>query len=224
MREGAIKQAQEAYEASVAALDEEYQSLNKKYKERLQDCLNKVVEEEAKVEDLKAKQLAYIQAKKREEEIKANESYYKLPICDEDINDITLLRDLQKRLCHKEAIDKLIWDVYYKTAYDTLMSHLFKTSGKIIGIYKITDLISGQSYIGQSVDIRERFRQHIKAGLSSAPATNKLYQAMKKDGLNNFTFEVLEEISRDKLNEREIYYIDLYDTKQSGMNKTSGGA
>jgi hypothetical protein len=156
--------------------------------------------------------------------MKAQENYYKLVISDEDNQDIELLRSIQGQFAHKEAIDKLVWDGYYKSAYDVLMSHLFKKSGKICGIYKITDLITGQSYIGQSVDIRERFRQHIKSGLSSAPATNKLYQAMRKDELWNFTFEILEEVPKDKLNEREIYWIDFYQTKTYGMNKTAGGA
>jgi group I intron endonuclease len=104
------------------------------------------------------------------------------------------------------------------------MSHLFSGTAKVSGIYKITDTVTEQSYIGQSVDIRERFRQHIKAGLSSATATNKLYSAMKKNGLINFTFEILERVPKDKLNEREVYYIELYQTKEHGMNKTLGGS
>jgi hypothetical protein len=47
---------------------------------------------------------------------------------------------------------------------------------------------------------------------------------MKKDGLYNFTFEILEEVPKDKLNERETYYIELYQTKIEGLNKTIGGA
>jgi hypothetical protein len=79
-------------------------------------------------------------------------------ISDEDKRDIELLRSIQKQFTHKEAIDKLIWDGYYKSAYDALMPHLFEKTGKISGIYRITDLVSGQSYVGQSVDMRERFR------------------------------------------------------------------
>jgi hypothetical protein len=156
--------------------------------------------------------------------LEAQKDYYRLVLTDADLQDIESLRALQRSLYRKDVIDKMIWEAYIKSLYDTLMSHLFESTAKISGIYKITDLITGQVYIGQSVDMRERMRQHIKAALSSAPATNKLYQAMKKDGIENFTFEVLEKISKDKLNEREVYYIDLYKSKEVGLNRTVGGA
>ena len=104
------------------------------------------------------------------------------------------------------------------------MTHLFPKSVKYCGIYKITDLTTGKSYIGQSVDIKERFRQHIKSALTYGKATNKLYQTMQKSGIYNFIFEVLEEVPRDKLNEREIYWIEFYKTKDLGLNGTKGGA
>ena len=79
------------------------------------------------------------------------------------------------------------------------------------GIYKITNLVSNQAYIGQSVDIASRFKQHIKCGLGiDAPASNKLYKSMIEDGVWNFSFELLEECPKDKLNERESFWIDLY--------------
>ncbi len=104
------------------------------------------------------------------------------------------------------------------------MSHLFTSNQKVCGIYKITDLITGQSYIGQSVDIKERFKQHIKSSLAYSGATNKLYQTMQKSGQWNFTFEILEEVPRDKLNERETYWINFYKTKEVGLNSTKGGS
>jgi hypothetical protein len=224
----AEERAEEAYKARFEALSADYEqlssSLDLEYKEKMAKLTSELENEQHKVDDLKAKQLAYIQAKQREEEIKAKESYYKLGISEEDKQDIELFRELQRKVGHKDAIDKVIWDIYYKPAYDALMPRLFKKTVKISGIYRITDLISGQSYVGQSVDMRERMRQHIKTAISSSPATNKLYQAMKKDGLWNFTFEVLEEVPKDKLNERETYYIELYQTKTAGLNKTIGGA
>ena len=139
------------------------------------------------------------------------------------MDDIVLLRDIQKRITKKEAIDKIIWEVYYKPAYDILMTHLFNNKNKISGIYKLTSLTTGKSYIGQSVDIRERWRQHIKSALVYGPKTNKLYQEMSRLGPQDFVFEILEEVSKDKLNEREKYWIEFYHTKEVGMNSTGGG-
>lgn len=228
MRESAQKQADEAYQARVSALVKSYkekeQELSLTFDAKNQDLLKKISIEAGKLADLQAKQLSYIQAKQRQEEIDSNQDYYRLALDEIDINDITLLRELQPRFVKKESIDKLIWEVYYKPAYDILMAHLFPKAAKYCGIYRITDLTTGKSYIGQSVDIKERFRQHIKSALTYGKVTNKLYSAMQKSGVHNFVFEVLEEVTRDKLNERETYWIEFYKTKELGLNGTKGGA
>jgi group I intron endonuclease len=65
---------------------------------------------------------------------------------------------------------------------------------KIMGIYKITNLDNGMCYIGQSVDVADRWRQHVKRGVGAEPVTqNKLYPAMKSIGVENFMFELVEE-------------------------------
>jgi len=51
----------------------------------------------------------------------------------------------------------MIWETYYRPAFDALTGRLFPNE-KISGIYKITSLLTSQSYIGQSVDIKERIR------------------------------------------------------------------
>lgn len=228
LRESAEQQAKESaktiYARETEKLEKVYQEFEQQKEKELAEIAQQVLVEQDKLEQLEAKQLAYIQAQQRQEEIAANQDYYRLAIDELDVNDIDLLRELQKRFSKKEAIDKLIWETYYKPSYDTLMAKLFPKTTKTCGIYKITDLITGQAYIGQSVDIKERFRQHIKASLAYGPATNKLYQTMQKSGQHNFIFEVLEEVPRTSLNERETYWIDFYKTKDYGLNSTRGGS
>lgn len=228
LRESAEQQAQESarlkFARQMEELDKAYQVQKDANTEELNKLAEKVSIEQDKLGQLEAKQLAYIQAQQRQEEIAANQDYYRLAIDELDVNDIDLLRELQKRFSKKEAIDKLIWETYYKPSYDILMAKLFPKATKTCGIYKITDLITGQAYIGQSVDIKERFRQHIKTSLAYGPATNKLYQTMQKSGQHNFIFEVLEEVPRASLNERETYWIDFYKTKDYGLNSTRGGS
>ena len=61
------------------------------------------------------------------------------------------------------------------------------------GIYKITNLLTEQCYIGQSVNISDRWKQHCKCGLGiEASATNILYNSMQQNGIWNFSFELLE--------------------------------
>lgn len=228
MRENAQKQADEAYQIRISALLKSYEEkeneLTMTFDAKSQDLSNKISIESSKLADLQAKQLAYIQAQQRQEEIDSNQDYYRLALDEIDINDITLLRELQPRFVKKESIDKLIWEVYYKPAYDILTARLFPKAIKYCGIYRITDLTTGKSYIGQSVDIKERFRQHIKSALTYGKATNKLYSTMQKSGVHNFTFEILEEVPRENLNERETYWIEFYKTKDFGLNTTRGGS
>lgn len=94
------------------------------------------------------------------------------------------------------------------------------------GIYKITNKINGKSYIGQAIDIQTRWNKEKSRAFS--PASNEynrtLSKAFRKYGLDNFTFEILEECDTNLLDEREIYYIALYDTYFNGYNDTTGGA
>lgn len=173
---------------------------------------------------LESKQNAYIEEQKRKEQIAAQADYYKLSISDFDKRDIEALRQIQSVISHKEAIDKVIWDVYYKPAYDALASRILTSKDRTCGIYKITSQTSEKAYIGQSVDIKERFKQHIKAALSHATTSNKLYQEIKKYQPYDFTFEILEEVPRTQLNEREVYWINFYKTNDYGLNSTKGGA
>lgn len=223
--EQAKQQAELAFERKNTELQQQYEQKQEELKTQLSDCEKQLQQEQSKLDSLRAKQEAYNQAQLRAEAISANQDFYCLALDEFTLNDIKLLRDLQAHFVKKEAIDKLIWETYYKPAYDTLMGHLGLTaSQKVTGIYKITDTTTNQAYIGQSADIRERFRTHIKAALAYGPVTNKLYQAMKKSGLNNFTFEILEQVTRAELNEREVYWIEFYQTKEQGMNVTRGGA
>ena len=72
----------------------------------------------------------------------------------------------------------------------------------MIGIYKITNLINGKSYVGQSVHIERRWQEHCRAGKRSL-----IGQAIEKYGKEKFSFQVLEECEAELLDEKEEYYI-----------------
>ena len=93
----------------------------------------------------------------------------------------------------------------------------------MIGIYKITNKVNGNSYIGLSTHVEDRWDYH-KTPYNWQRENNKsLYKAILKYGIENFNFEVLEECSIDELSEKEKYYIKLYDTYNNGYNMTAGG-
>jgi len=90
-------------------------------------------------------------------------------------------------------------------------------------IYIIKNKISSKVYIGQTTQGSEvRFKQHLK--LLKSNSTQIIHKAIKKYGKENFYFEVLEDnIPLDLLNEKEEYYIALYDCFHNGYNLCEGG-
>lgn len=90
----------------------------------------------------------------------------------------------------------------------------------MVGIYKITNKINGKSYIGQSIDILQRWSQHKR----SKDFNNPLYLDMEEYGQQNFIYEIIEECLRRELNEKEKFWINYYDSYRNGYNRTCGGA
>lgn len=97
---------------------------------------------------------------------------------------------------------------------------------KITGIYRITNIITHMSYIGQSENIWARWgSEELASHCTSDPFYNSLLcQAIREYGVNNFECEILEECSAQDLNQKEQYYIELYKTMAPyGYNKIKGG-
>lgn len=95
------------------------------------------------------------------------------------------------------------------------------------GIYKIENLIDGKVYIGQSVNISNRWKSHksyTRKTIKECPESNKpLYNSMRKYGIENFSFEVIEPCSPEELDDKEVYWIKYYDSFNNGYNLTQGG-
>ena len=90
------------------------------------------------------------------------------------------------------------------------------------GIYKITNLINNKIYIGQSVDIKRRWYYYTNPP-KELDYKSKIIPAIKKYGIENFKFEILEECPIDQLDERESYYINFYNSIIDGYNIIEGG-
>lgn len=89
-------------------------------------------------------------------------------------------------------------------------------------IYKITNKINGKSYIGQTTDYQRRFREHRNKGYGEEP-NKPLYKAFDKYGIDNFDFEVIEDLT-ENYNEKEKYWIQYYNTLlPNGYNIEPGG-
>lgn len=88
-------------------------------------------------------------------------------------------------------------------------------------IYKITNIINGKVYIGQTIQsIESRWEQHKR---SSTYKNYALYYAMRKYGIDNFKIEMVEECDNKELNDKEIKWISFYNSYHDGYNMTLGG-
>lgn len=91
----------------------------------------------------------------------------------------------------------------------------------MIGIYKITNLINNKSYIGQSIKIESRWEEHKREAFNpkNRNYNRAFYQAIRKYGLDNFKFEIVEECNIEELDEKEKYWIAFYQTFPPELGK-----
>lgn len=171
-----------------------------------------------KVEELHSTVEAAVAAAKRAEEIKTQSDFYRLQLSATDIEEIKMMRNIAPCLRDQEPLNKVIWKVYYEKPTTDLIGRVIG-SGVHTGIYKITNLEDQKCYVGQAVNLADRWKQHIKRGIGADPPTrNKLYPAMMAAGVENFSFEVIEECDRNSLDAREDYWQDYFKAKEFGYS------
>lgn len=194
--------------------------------DNIQNIRNIAIQEkeqiQSEIDKLKASLSAGVEARLREQEKKEKTDFYKLFISDADLSDVKMLENLKSSFHKPVVLSKLIWSQYFQKQMTQLCDRVL---GKktVCGIYKITNLLTEQCYIGQSLDISKRWKDHCKCGLGiDASSTNKLYNAMQKDGVWNFTFELLEECPKEELNEKERFWIQMYQSDKFGYNGNLG--
>lgn len=209
-------------------LEQKTEECNNIYRQKVQeleDEFNSKKESlQKEIDNLASLRASLIEAQIREEEVKKKRDFYRLNISIENQEDIQKLLLLSKECHNSQPLRKLIWSEFCLKPFGELANRILG-SKKICGIYKITNLKDQKIYIGQSVDIKTRWSNHIKASLGiDSIAHSKVHDVMAEEGIWNFTFELLEECSRDKLNEREKYYINFYKSNLYGYNLTKGGS
>lgn len=226
------KKVQESWDMAEFEAQQKYlalqEVLGQETRQELEDGLKvlREVEDNTKtaqilLDDLKSKIAAARELQIAEERKKDEQRFYQLQLPQSALEDVAVLRSIEGKLHITEAINKVIWKTYYERPYTELVGRVLK-GGVHTGIYKITSE-SGRIYVGQAVDVADRWRQHIKRGLGAEPITqNKLYPAMRAIGPENFRFELIEDCPRDQLNERERYWIDFLGSKEFGYNVTGG--
>ena len=221
------KEKEELAQKDLRAQQKE-EDLSRLYQQKLEqlelDFKLKQSELQAEITNLSSLRASLIEAQKREEELQQKQDFYRIVLSIDEQEDIDRLLRFSKECHNPQPLRKLIWSEFYLKPFGDLADRILGRE-KVCGIYKITNLLNKKVYIGQSVDVKTRWSNHIKASLGiDSIAHSKVHDAMAQDGVWNFTFELLEKCDKSMLNEREKYYIGFYQSNLYGYNLTKGGS
>lgn len=232
--------AQASFEKALERMAQELQEARSQYEEQYTQTLKEAAEsvQEEIQEKTKALQVlleefetvkqlmeqeknqvsAAVEANKRAEAERTEKDFYRLNIPEIDLAEIEKIKEVLPYVRNPEALNKALWKVYYEKPYTDLVGRVIG-SQQITGIYKITNLTNQMCYVGQAVNIAERWKQHIKRGMGAeTPTKNKLYPAMMSFGVENFTFEIIQECKKSELDEQEDYWQDFFKAKEFGYS------
>lgn len=205
---------------------DDYGEVVKEYegmKARTKEKYDKVMEEyDATIIKKKKEIQSLIEQFKKDEEARKESDFYRITIPESFKDDIAKLKSIAAQLSKPSTLYKLIWKEYYENSFNAMVGRVLGGDADKSGIYKITNINNQMVYIGQAVNIGSRWRTHVKRGLKAEEGTsNRLYTALWEEGVENFTFQVVEFCDRKDLTEREKFYISFYNTKEYGYNSKS---
>ena len=205
-------------------IKEENEKIILLYENERQSRFNELEQLNNDISELRETRDALIEANKREEEMRMQQDFYKIQLSSQDFNDINLLKSIEQHLFNKDPLYKLIWSQFYMTPTKAMLNRIIGKD-KTSGVYKITNQINGKVYIGQSVDLHSRLTNHIKASIGIGTIAHQLiHDAMAENGIENFTFEIIEKCEKEQLNKKEKLWIETYASDKYGYNRTAGGA
>ena len=205
------KAAQESFEKTMAEMEVQAEEARAQI-----EILTKEIAEYS------AKQTAINEAILRQRALEEQQDFYRVCLGPEAANDVEILKEARRNLKKPEIIDKIIYDNYIAKPVLEMIKRVLQNT-TCSGIYKITCIKTGEIYIGKSVDIKSRWQQHCKSAFNCGTiAHSLLHTKMKQYGIENFTFELVEQVPKEQLSEREKFYIDFYKTKETGLNERNG--
>ena len=150
------------------------------------------------------------------------QDFYRICLPQETFEDVEIFNSIRMKLHNRQALDKMLYDNYVSKPTKEMIKRVLNGKDPS-GIYKITNIQTKECYIGKSVNVGTRWQNHIKSACGLEGVADSMFQrALKKYGIDQFTFELLEEVPKANLTEREKYYITLFDTTKFGYNMKIG--
>ena len=229
-----MEQLKESCEEAKSKYDLQLKEYEEKRLKQTEDIKNSCIEaenqyfEECKkirtdTEHLRERYEALLEPIKSYLKEKQEKFFYTIQLPDEFKEDIEfLLTTVASKVQHPDIISKLVWAEYVKPNLDNTFKRIeIKPEA---GIYKLTSLETGMTYIGKSTNVKNRIADHFKSSIGiKSIADQAVHHAILKEGFWNWTIEVITYADKDRLNELEKYYIEFFKAQEYGYNKTGGG-
>lgn len=191
-----------------------------KHQKELLDQLDILIDE---IKDYEKKREVINKQILMEREAKEKADFYRIVVSDYDIEDLKLISQIEQNFHNKEVLNRAVFDTYIKKPMSEMIKRVLEGRSPS-GIYMITNTLTNEIYIGRAVSIDKRWQEHCKSCFNLGTiAHSTLHTRMAKEGIWNFTFQILEEVPKEKLSEREKYWINFYHSKDYGMNERQGG-
>lgn len=186
------------------------------------EMLEQIHQIKSELEEERTKRAAINEEIRRQREVEEQQDFYRIQLDPNDKDDVEILRSVAPRLRHPEAINKVIWSGYYQKPLAELRKRLLP-NGDVSCVYMATRMKTGEVYVGQTTSFDKRLQEHTRSALGIGTlASSQLHRKMLEDGPENYIWQILEVVPKDKLRERESYYIDFYDSKTYGLNSVTG--
>lgn len=161
----------------------------------------------------------------RQRELLENEkTSHTLQLSISEQEDIGRLLELSHTFNQPTIIYKLIWSAFLQKPFNDMINNLFGTRVPRNVIYCIENQKTNKKYIGKtSAEVSKRWAEHIKTSLGiGSVSAQKIHEALRGHWAD-FTFSIIEEVTKDNLSEREKFYIDFYQSNIYGYNLKKGG-
>ena len=222
LKEKINQEVEEWSQSAQEAATLEFEDFVKKYRSAVETAYVNLDTLKEEVKDFQEKREVINQEILRQRAIEENQEFYRIQLSEESVRDISVLNEIKPRLSKIDLLNKLIYDNYIKKPTDEMIKRVLGGRAPC-GIYKITRLKTGEVYIGKSTDIKARWSQHSKSAFHCGTISHStLHTTMEKDGIENFIWELLEEVPKEKLSEREKYWIQFYGSQKYGLNEKVG--
>ncbi len=215
-----INQEMNDYRAFREKMNNEFEEQMMAQQKLRKDELDLIIEE---IKDYEKKREVINKQILMEREQKEKADFYRIVLSEFDQQDMKIISQFGEQLHNKEVLNRAIFDAFVKKPMNEMIKRVLEGKSPS-GIYMITNLLTNEIYIGRAVSIDKRWQEHCKSCFNIGTiAHSTLHTRMAKEGIWNFSFQLLEEVPKDKLSEREKYWINFYKTKEYGLNEKAGG-